>query len=105
MQMDYLDLYYCHRFDTTTPLEETLRTLSGFVDQGKILYYSVSEEWGGARLQSLAQMALAYAMMDDELTSVILGASRFSQIEENLGALERMEFSEEEKKEIEEVLG
>lgn len=50
MNLDYLDLYYCHRFDTTTPMEETLRALSDLVAQGKILYYGVSEEWGAARL-------------------------------------------------------
>ncbi|WP_203640289.1 aldo/keto reductase family protein [Levilactobacillus andaensis] len=43
MQTDYLDLYFCHRFDPETPLAETLTTLSGLVDQGKILYYGVSE--------------------------------------------------------------
>ena len=48
--MDYIDLYYCHRFDTATPMEETLRALSDLVSQGKILYYGVSEEWGAARL-------------------------------------------------------
>lgn len=48
---DYIDLYYCHRFDTTTPLEETLQALSDLVDQGKILYYGVSEEWSAARLE------------------------------------------------------
>lgn len=52
MDMEYLDLYYCHRFDQSTPMEETLRTLSGLVDQGKILYYGVSEEWGGARIEA-----------------------------------------------------
>lgn len=51
MELDYIDLYYCHRFDPTTPLEETLRTLSDLVDKGKILYYGVSEEWGAARLE------------------------------------------------------
>ncbi len=51
MQTDYLDLYFCHRFDTTTPMEETLRALSDLVTQGKILYYGVSEEWGSARLE------------------------------------------------------
>lgn len=50
MQLDYIDLYYCHRFDPSTPMEETLRALSALVDQGKILYYGVSEEWGGSRL-------------------------------------------------------
>ena len=48
---DYIDLYYCHRFDPTTPLEETLQALSDLVDQGKILYYGVSEEWSAARLE------------------------------------------------------
>lgn len=50
LQMDYIDLYFCHRFDPTTPMEETLRALSDLVTQGKILYYGVSEEWGAARL-------------------------------------------------------
>ena len=48
--MDYIDLYYCHRYDETTPLEETLEALSDLVKQGKILYYGVSEEWSGARI-------------------------------------------------------
>lgn len=50
MQMDYIDMYFCHRFDPTTPMEETLRALSDLVSQGKILYYGVSEEWNGTRL-------------------------------------------------------
>lgn len=56
MQMDYIDLYYCHRFDQTTPMEETLRALSDLVTQGKILYYGVSEEWGAARLMEAQQI-------------------------------------------------
>ena len=51
MGLEYIDLYYCHRFDPATPMEETLRTLSDLVAQGKILYYGVSEEWGAARLE------------------------------------------------------
>lgn len=43
LQTDYLDLYFCHRFDPNTPLAETLTALSDLVDQGKILYYGVSE--------------------------------------------------------------
>lgn len=58
--MDYIDLYYCHRFDTTTPMEETLRTLSDLVTQGKILYYGVSEEWGAARLEKAQAIIKEY---------------------------------------------
>lgn len=43
MQTDYLDLYFCHRYDDSTPLSETLQALSDLVDQGKILYIGVSE--------------------------------------------------------------
>ena len=43
MKLDYLDMYFCHRFDPTTPIEETMQVLSDMVQQGKILYYGVSE--------------------------------------------------------------
>lgn len=56
------------------------------------------------RGQSLAQMALAYALKDGRLTSVILGASRFSQVEENLKALNNLDFTEDEMACIEEIL-
>lgn len=56
MKLDYLDMYYCHRFDLTTPLEETLCALSDLVQQGKILYYGVSEEWSAARLEASFQI-------------------------------------------------
>ncbi len=62
MQLDYLDLYYCHRFDSSTPMEETLRTLSSLVDQGKILYYGVSEEWSGARIEEAQNIIRQYGL-------------------------------------------
>jgi voltage-dependent potassium channel beta subunit len=40
---DYVDIYYCHRYDPSTPVEETLRTIDDLVTQGKILYAGVSE--------------------------------------------------------------
>ena len=60
MQLSYLDLYFCHRFDPTTPMEETLRALSDLVTQGKILYYGVSEEWGSARLEEAQRIIEKY---------------------------------------------
>jgi aryl-alcohol dehydrogenase-like predicted oxidoreductase len=41
--VDYIDLYQCHRYDESTPLEETLRALDDLVRQGKVLYVGVSE--------------------------------------------------------------
>lgn len=43
LRVDYLDMYFCHRFDPETPVEETLRALDDLVHQGKVLYYGVSE--------------------------------------------------------------
>ena len=40
---DYVDLYFCHRFDPGTPIEETLDALADLVRHGKIIYYAVSE--------------------------------------------------------------
>ena len=43
MGLDYIDLYQCHRYDSETPLEETLRALDDLVSQGKILYAGFSQ--------------------------------------------------------------
>jgi voltage-dependent potassium channel beta subunit len=62
---DYIDLYYCHRFDKETPLEETLRALDDLVTQGKVLYVGVSE-W------TAAQMVEAHAIADKWLLDRIV---------------------------------
>jgi 1-deoxyxylulose-5-phosphate synthase len=43
LQVDYIDLYQCHRYDVTTPLEETCEMMNDLVRAGKILYWGVSE--------------------------------------------------------------
>lgn len=43
LQVDYLDLYFCHRPDPDTPLEETVRAMSDLIAQGKVLYWGTSE--------------------------------------------------------------
>lgn len=52
---DYLDIYFCHRFDEETPLEETARAMDDLVRQGKILYWGTSE-WSGAQLQKINKL-------------------------------------------------
>jgi voltage-dependent potassium channel beta subunit len=47
--MDYVDIYYCHRYDPETPLEETLRALEDLINQGKVLYIGFSE-WTAAQI-------------------------------------------------------
>jgi len=43
LQVDYLDLFFCHRPDFDTPIEETVRAMSDLVSQGKVLYWGTSE--------------------------------------------------------------
>jgi voltage-dependent potassium channel beta subunit len=47
---DYIDIYFCHRFDPVTPVEETARAMDDLVHQGKVLYWGTSE-WTGAQLR------------------------------------------------------
>lgn len=49
LQVDYLDLFFCHRADIETPLEETVFTMNDLIRQGKILYWGTSE-WDAQRI-------------------------------------------------------
>jgi len=50
---DYLDLYFCHRYDPDTPIEEVARVMDDLIHQGKVLYWGTSE-WTGTHIaQSL----------------------------------------------------
>lgn len=49
LDTDYLDIYYCHRYDPDTPIEEVVFTMNHFIQQGKILYWGTSE-WEAARI-------------------------------------------------------
>lgn len=203
LQLDYVDIFYHHRPDPQTPLEETMGALSDMVKQGKALYvgisnykaeeaakaiellrangtpclihqprYNMFERWveeglldvlreqgvgciaysplaqgaltdkylkgipDGSRAsragttvgvrylseerlekvmqlneiaqkrgQSLAQMALAWVLRRPEVTSVLIGASSTGQLEDNVSALKRLAFTEEELKQIDMILG
>ncbi len=200
MDLEYVDIFYSHRFDPETPLEETMGALDTAVRQGKALYvgisnytaedtakaasilrelgtpcvihqprYNIFERWveGGLlevledkgigciafsplaqglltnrylkeipkdsrmaregflktsvltesmktvlvglnaiaqkRDQSLAQMAIAWLLKDDRVTSVLIGASSTQQLSDSLQALKNTTFSAEELKQIEEI--
>ena len=53
---DYLDLYFCHRFDPETPLDETVRAMDDLVRQGKVLYWGTSE-WTPAQIEEATRIA------------------------------------------------
>lgn len=49
LQVEYLDLYFCHRPDIDTPIEETVRAMHDLIQQGKILYWGTSE-WSAQQI-------------------------------------------------------
>ena len=53
---DYLDLYQAHRYDSSTPLEETMLAYADLVRQGKVLYVGVSE-WRAEQIAAAAELA------------------------------------------------
>ncbi|MBE3584318.1 MAG: aldo/keto reductase family protein [Limnochordaceae bacterium] len=54
--VEYIDLYQCHRYDSETPLEETLLALDDLIRQGKILYAGVSE-WSASRIAEAMEVS------------------------------------------------
>ncbi|MFD0698288.1 L-glyceraldehyde 3-phosphate reductase [Paenibacillus sp. GCM10027628] len=74
------------------------------ITEEKLATINKLNELASSRGQSLAQMALAWVLRGERVTSALIGASRVSQIEENVAALKNLEFSAEELAKIEEIL-
>ena len=56
---DYLDIYFCHRPDPETPIEETVRAMDDLVHKGKVLYWATSE-WTGEQISEAVALAERY---------------------------------------------
>ena len=62
LQVDYLDLYFCHRPDTSVPIEEVVWTMHNLIQQGKILYWGTSQ-WSGAEIMEAHRVAQQYGLI------------------------------------------
>ena len=62
LQTDYLDLYYCHRPDKHTPIEETVWTMHNLIQQGKVLYWGTSE-WSAQEIMEAHMVARQYNLI------------------------------------------
>ena len=62
LQMEYLDLFFCHRPDKGTPIVETVWTMHNLIQQGKILYWGTSE-WSGVEIMEAHRVANQYGLI------------------------------------------
>jgi voltage-dependent potassium channel beta subunit len=80
MQVDYFDLFFCHRPDPNTPIEETARAMDDLIHQGLILYWGTSE-WSAQQIMEAYAIARQYG----------LNPPQMEQPEYNMFARERVE--------------
>ncbi|HEY5572978.1 MAG TPA: aldo/keto reductase [Anaerolineales bacterium] len=62
LNTEYLDLYFCQRFDPDTPIEEVVRTMNLLIQQGKILYWGTSE-WRASQIMAAYGVARQYGLI------------------------------------------
>jgi voltage-dependent potassium channel beta subunit len=62
LQLDYLDLYFCHRPDKNVPIEEVVWTMNHLIQQGKVLYWGTSE-WSGVEIMEAHRVAQQYSLI------------------------------------------
>lgn len=62
LQLDYIDLFYCHRPDKNTPIEETVWAMNTLIQQGKILYWGTSE-WANDEIMAAFAVAKDYKLI------------------------------------------
>ena len=97
------------RYLNGIPQDSRIRTDGRFlkedaIDENTIAKIRALNDIAKQRGQSLAQLALAWILRDDDITSVLIGASRPSQIIDNVGMLSNLSFSEEERSRIDDIL-
>ena len=62
LQVDYLDIFYCHRPDKNVPIEEVVWTMNILIQQGKILYWGTSE-WSAAEIMEAHRVAATFKLI------------------------------------------
>jgi voltage-dependent potassium channel beta subunit len=66
LQLEYLDLFFCHRPDPNTPIEETVRAMDDLIHQEKILYWGTSE-WSGIDIMRAHGIAREYGLTPPQM--------------------------------------
>ncbi len=66
LQVDYLDLYFCHRPDPEVPMEEVVRAMNELIQQGKVFYWGTSE-WSAQQLMEAHSVARQYNLIPPKM--------------------------------------
>lgn len=98
-----------NKYLSGVPADSRAAKATGFLQEDQVTEQAVNQvqklnEIAAERGQSLAQMALAWVLREGRVTSALIGASRVSQIEENVAALNNLDFTKEELARIEDIL-
>lgn len=86
LQVDYLDLYFCHRPDLDTPIEETVRAMHNLVQQGKILYWGTSE-WSAQQIMQAYGIARQYNLTPPQMEQPEYNLFNRDKVEDEYRAL------------------
>jgi voltage-dependent potassium channel beta subunit len=84
--LDYLDLYFCHRFDPDTPIEEIVRSMDDLIHQGKILYWGTSE-WRASQVVQANGAARQYGLIPPTMEQPEYNLFRRGRVENELSPL------------------
>jgi voltage-dependent potassium channel beta subunit len=81
--LDYLDLYFCHRFDPDTPIEEIVRSMTILIEQGKILYWGTSE-WEASQIATAYGIARQYQLIPPTMEQPQYNLFHHKRVEETI---------------------
>lgn len=81
--LDYLDLFFCHRPDPHTPMEETVRTMNELILRGKILYWGTSQ-FSGAEVMEAHAVAARFGLIGPTMEQPVYNMFARKQVEQEL---------------------
>jgi len=80
LQLDYLDLFFCHRPDPDTPIEETVRAMDDLVHQGKVLYWGTSM-WSAADIMRAHDIAREQGLTPPQMEQPVYNMLQRDKVE------------------------
>ncbi len=80
LQLDYLDLFFCHRPDPTTPIEETVRAMDDLIHQGKVLYWGTSM-WSKDDIQEACTIARTQGLVPPQMEQPVYNMLQRDKVE------------------------